>query len=256
MHYFPRLLPRSFAVLLYVLLIAGALPLPAATLPVRPQILVLHSSYRGYNWTDCQEQGIMDVLAHSGLAPSVYIEYLDLYRNTGADYYRNLRALLAEKFSHRHFDAIICTDDPALDFVLDNRAQLFAGIPTTFCGINDFKDAKLRGMPGFTGVSESIDVKGTLDVMLALHPHARDIAVVGEKAEYIPNRAQLYRVMPAYRGRVTFHFIEGVPLEKLGEQFAHLPSDTIVLLLSQLCNAQGEQLFLDRAHGTAHTRKS
>lgn len=235
-------LPRVvFALLLFI---AGANALLGAAIPPRPQVLVLHSSYRGFVWTDTEEQGISAVLAHSGLNPQVYIEFLDLYRNPGAGYAHDIRQLIAGKYAHRHFDVIICTDDPALDFVLDNRASLYPGIPTTFCGINDFQDSKLRGLTGFTGVSETIDVKGTLEVMLALHPHLRHVTVIGDnRPYYYANRAQLYRVMPAYRGRVDFQFIEGVPLEQLGARFAQLPSDSVVLLLSQLWNARGEQLF-------------
>ena len=35
-------------------------------------------------------------------------------------------------------DIVICADNQALEFVVDNRAALFAGVPIVFCSVDDW----------------------------------------------------------------------------------------------------------------------
>lgn len=210
----------------------------------RPEVLLLHSSYRGFPWTDSEERGAVDVLQHSNLRANITIEYLDLYRHATPAYRASLLQMGKIKFHGRHFDVILCTDNPALDFMLAYRETLFPDTPVVFCGINNFHENLLAGHTNYTGVSEAIDVKGTLEIALKLHPDTRTITVIGDHARYYyDNRDMLIKVMPAFTPRVKFTFLEGLSLEALETKLSQLPPHSLVLLLSQLWNAQGEQLL-------------
>ena len=94
------------------------------------------------------------------------------------EYYVQLKELYKTKYQFTTFDAIISTDDNALDFLLDHRDQLFADTPVVFSGLNAFYEGRLRGRKQFTGVYESYDVSGTIDLMLNLHPNTTTIAAI------------------------------------------------------------------------------
>ena len=70
-----------------------------------------------------------------------------------------LRALLAAKYGDLQPDILACADDPAFDFLLENREELFPGRPIVFCGLNDFTEARRKGQKNITGVNEAPDFK-------------------------------------------------------------------------------------------------
>ena len=68
---------------------------------------------------------------------------------------------------------VIAIDDPALEFAINNQAELFRNAPIVFCGINNYTSSILKGRSDVTGIAESLDIAATIEVMLRLHPAAR-----------------------------------------------------------------------------------
>src|SRR5215467_7093428 len=151
----------------------------AAALPGK-HVLVLHSYYKGYRWTDDENRGIESVLQPEVGAASLYIEYMDTKRFWQPDYAAQFPEIYRRKYLYHRFDAIVATDNNAFDFLRRYRDELFPGVPVIFCGVNYFHQSDLDGLHGFTGVSEEADVKDTLDLMLRLHPDAQHIYIVNE----------------------------------------------------------------------------
>ena len=85
---------------------------------------------------------------------------------------QGLLEVFSIKYAGEHFDAIIVSDDDAFNFALKSRPQLFPGVPIIFCGINDLGEDELA-VGNLTGVIESFDLLGTVDVALKLHPEKR-----------------------------------------------------------------------------------
>lgn len=143
----------------------------------KKRILVLHSYHEGYIWTDRITQGMQKVLSpYSNV--ELFINYMDTKRYTDSLYFSRYADVLEIKYQHHNFDAVILCDDNALNFHLQYHERLFPDIPVVFCGINDFTPDRIKGYDNYTGVMESYEEEGTLELILDLHPETEDIIFI------------------------------------------------------------------------------
>jgi PAS domain S-box-containing protein len=192
-------------------------------------VLVLHSYYKGYRWTDDEGRGLDSVLLPELGANNIYIEYMDTKRFYGRDSQVQFPDLYERKFAGHHFDAIVATDNTAFDFLRESRDRLFPGVPVIFCGVNYFRSSDLESHPGFTGVSEEADIKDTLDLAFRLHPAARHLYVVNDTTETGQTvHQELLRLMPSYSGRADFTFLEDYSMPEILAHLRSMPADSIV----------------------------
>jgi PAS domain S-box-containing protein len=212
------------------------------------RVLILHSYYKGYRWTDDENRGIESVLQPELGAQNLYIEYMDTKRFWQPDYVRQFPEIYRRKYLYHHFDAIVATDNNAFDFLRQYRDELFPGTPVVFCGVNYFKDSDLAGHTLFTGVSEEADVKETLDLALRLHPATRHVYVVNEVSE--TGQAvhdELVRLLPQYAGRADIIFLEQYGLKEVEPILRNLPPDSLVLYTFLSRDGRGQSWEYDTA---------
>ena len=126
--------------LLILLLIMGnIITLEAAN----KHILLLHSYNKGLRWSDDISKGIEDVLAaHKNY--QLTTEYMDTLKNEDPAYLSYLYSLFALKLRDQTYDAVIASDDFAVDFVLHNKEELFAGVPIFFCFVKERADNRRK----------------------------------------------------------------------------------------------------------------
>jgi len=201
----------------------------------KKKVLILSSYHRGLTWTDSIVTGIESILKSEkeGRGIELFYEYMDTKRYHGEQYFKKLYALLDEKYRAERFDAMIVADNDAFDFARAHaHEKLFRSIPVVFCGVNNYKDAMLRGFDRFTGVAEDTDVKGTIAIALQLHPHATQILVVGDKTTTgNAMKQEVLEVMPSFTDRVRFTFLaEDFDFKELLSNLRDIPEDTIILL--------------------------
>ena len=155
-------------------------------------------------------------------------------------HFNNLRQLFAHKYRSVRFDAIVTTDNDAFDFIRSYRDALFPGVPVVFCGVNWFRAEQLQGLQGITGVAETADHKGTLELMLRLHPEARRIVVIiDDTTTGKVLRAELESELKGLRKQVVVDFwVEDGPAQ-LARKAATLPADSLVLLMPYASDASG-----------------
>ena len=207
-------------------------------------IMVIHSYNPGLSWTDDIHQGIVETFASSKTPCSLSTEYLDAKRYPQENMLRMQSELIATHVRGHAVDAVIVSDDAAFSFVLQNREELFAGVPIIFCGVNNFQPEMLGGAEGITGVSEIISVRETLDAALALHPDTRNVVVIGGSLSSTDrsNRSQFLRLMPSYAGRLRFHFWQDIPTPALLEKVSALNPKTLVFLANAIAGRDGRML--------------
>lgn len=145
---------------------------------VQQHVLVVHSAYQGYPWTDSLNKGIDDVFASHSAPIDLMFEYLDTKRNRDPYYFEQLRELWKVKFADLPIDLIIVCDNDAYDFVMQERNNLFADIPVVFTGYNGYRPGILQGMQPLTGVVEETDIVGTIEIALLLHPRTQKVLFV------------------------------------------------------------------------------
>lgn len=160
------------------LLVVTILSAPAfAQHPDPKSILVLNSYHKGYAWSDKVMRGIEETLATAPEHIEVWIEYMDTKRFPGQMHRNFLFAQYRHKYAERRFDAIITSDNNALDFLFRRRTDIFGDTPVVFTGINNFNPTSLQGHPAITGVAEHPDYAETFAIARRLHPSAKAIVV-------------------------------------------------------------------------------
>jgi diguanylate cyclase (GGDEF)-like protein len=206
----------------------------------KKSILILNSYHPGYKWTDDETQGVIAALDPMKNDIRLYIEYMGTKWTTGRHYFQQLRDIYKQKFGHVTFSVIVVSDDDAFDFLLMYRDELFGKVPVVFCGVNYFRDEDLKGRTRFTGVSETADIKGSLDTALRLHPATKEIVVINEPD--ISGRKvheEIMQVIPLYQPAIRFTFLENVEMKKLLETVEKLPLDSFIFYTFFFTDKQG-----------------
>lgn len=195
--------------------------------PVK-HILVLASYHRGYKWTDDIIRGIDDVLRSAKLHADVHWEYMDTKRHVTSRYVEQIARLYDVKYANTVLDVIICSDNNAFNFLKKYRDRLFPGVPVVFCGINYAGAKDLAGFSKVIGVSEEADLKAGLDLALKLHPQTKLAVLISDQTTTGRRMHEKWlEVIPQYKDRLKFVFLEDVSMAELQDKVRALPLDSL-----------------------------
>ena len=208
-------------------------------------VLILNSYHSGLEWTDKQVKAATEFLSQNEPDIELYIEYMDTKRIFSRDYLNKLYHLYLAKYSGVDFDAIITTDDNALQFVYDyHSSELFKEAPVVFSGINDYDESFLEHHPHSTGVIEVLDIEPTIELALKLQPDVKRIYVVADDTP--TGLGQMKNVQTAAKqfDNLTFEYVRGKDYsnEELGKKLRSIPEHSIVLLTVWLRDRNGEYI--------------
>ena len=194
-----------------------------------PKILILNSYNTGLIFSDDEMKGIRSMLPENA---DVYIEFMDSKRISSNEYLKELLDLYRIKYRNHEFDIIVSLDDDAFHFLRAHRDELFPDTPVVFCGVNRFTDDMLSGIPLFTGVVETIDIKSSLEIGLKLFPGTQHILVVTDNTTTGKiNRQIIENLSESGLFTADFLFLDpgrGLTLEELIEKVKAGPVDSIV----------------------------
>jgi signal transduction histidine kinase len=236
--YFNRLFGKIRAcgtVLLLVLVSISYLPGSVTAIEdmSKKRVLILHSYYQGYKWTDDEHAGIESVLRPVIGAGNVLIEYMDTKKVFGDLYSQRLFDVYELKYKNYRFDLIIVTDNNAFDFVRKYRDRLFRGTPVVFCGVNDIRESNLKGLRLFTGVNEETDFKSTIELLLKLHPKTKQIVFINEWTTTGEGVHEAFvKTIPHFEKTIKFRLLEDLKMDEILEQVQGLSPDSLVLYTS------------------------
>ncbi|MDU0459513.1 MAG: ATP-binding protein [Geobacteraceae bacterium] len=207
-------------------------------------ILVLHSYHPGFPWTDHVMGGIQDVLSDSLEQIHMDVEYLDVKRHRLDIYSSRMRdAVMHQKLKNRSFNLVIASGNEALQYALDNRAELFESVPIVSCGIAGADTSSLSA-EGHTSVSHEPDFEGVIRQALAFHPKASKMIVIGsthDQAERL-NSQHLMAVSQTFDKKITFDFWNDVPAETIIVRLRNVAADTILLVNGSIWDRAGNLL--------------
>ena len=208
------------------------------------KVFILHSYHRSLAWDDTIDRAIESTFRESDQNIEIQIEYMDTKRIFEDKYLKQLFELYKNKFKNQRFDAIICIDNNALNFLINHRDDIFPKTPVVFCGVNNFHDSMLKNTNLYTGVVEAIEVKGTIEIALKLHPETRQIIIYGtDTPTYFANKEIVKKVISSYKGSVDVRFIEGLNIKEVQDNVQKLSDDSIVLLIASLKDEKGQRIF-------------
>lgn len=225
---FSFLIPLS---LLFITITATALP--AANIPSDAKILILNSYHHGYDWSDNELNGILKNFSDAGLKDDTYLEYLDSKHFADNRQFEQLRNLFSVKYAKVKLALVLTMDNPAFDFAIRYRKDLFRGVPIVFIGMNDFEPAMLKGETGVTGVVERQDIAGTVKAAMAIHPALKEVVIVHDyTSSGLASRDEARDQLAPLAGRLRFRDLPEMTIEEVTAELGKLKPGTIVLPFS------------------------
>ena len=231
---------RVIPALALLLFCAAAAAVPAPNEPYR--VLLLHSFRNSLpvntDWYNGLVRGFTS-------APNVLVEIdtetLDLSRFRDEKYMSDVRDIYRRKYSDPKPHLIIPTYTPALQFLLDYGEELFPGVPIVFLGADSRFVATRKLPPHITGITTYLDISGTLELALQVHPGTRRVAViVGSSPIDKEFERKARQALQPFEGRVEFIWLQGMPLDELTDAVRRLPHDTVILYLIEFQDRNGK----------------
>ena len=197
-----------------------------ATPSAEKNVLVLNS------FTDRQVPSYFEQLksatrSHISTPVNFHVEDLELQRSRDEGSEKNLSELLASEYRGK-VDLVIATAYPALLFAIKYRSQIFPDIPIVFTVVDR---SRLEGQPmwpGVTGVTSSVDVRGTIDLALRLQPDTTNAVVIGGTSEFEQYWLKIInQELRHYEPRLQSTDLVGLAPDELLKEVAALPPHTI-----------------------------
>jgi PAS domain S-box-containing protein len=169
------------------------------------------------------------VRAHVPGPVNFYVEYLESWRLGDEGYEQAISNTLKHEYAGQKLDLALPVSYPALQFILKFRDQLFPGVPIVFWGLDASRVAGQR-WPGVTGVTETVDVRGTIDLALYLHPKASTVAVITNNSDFDKYwLGVVHTELLRHQDKIREVDLVALPTNQLLEKVAALPSQAIVL---------------------------
>ncbi len=241
---------KVFKGFLLFLMLYGFLYQPASAgaeeLPPK-NVLVLHSYHKGFAWTDDQGAGIEETLKSAAAQPVIYNEYMDWKRYPGNDNLKQFYQTIKLKYQSMHIDAIITTDDAALNFAIKYRQEILDNAPVIFSGINELGVEGLHDLNNITGVIEKINPAHTVQMALEINPSLRKVYVLYDNTESGLSTGQMVmEQISSLHPELQLHPMNRLSREQIIDQVSALPSDSIVLMTTYFSDSTGRTAEFDR----------
>ncbi|MBU4244081.1 MAG: PAS domain S-box protein [Proteobacteria bacterium] len=217
--------------LLLACLAQAATPLADARPSVRKQILLLNSYHQNFLWNESIFRGLTDVLRPNETGIILHVENMDTKRVVFNEHsQQQLRDVFGHKYRGMTLDLIMVTDSNAFDFMRRYHQALFPEVPVVFCGVNFFTPDLIADHPLFTGVAETLDIRGTLWWALNHHPGTASVHLINDTTPL--GRAVTRGVkadLATFAPDVTLHTMEAADLDELLEKVDKLPRNSLIL---------------------------
>lgn len=212
---------------------------PAAT----RNVLVLHSSHRGYGWTDSIMEGVEAVMRAAPENIELWVEYLDASRLQSESFAKALRTLYQRKYENVPFDVVVTSDRKALEFLLDNRDEIAPGVPVVFSTVSNLGTSLASGHHNVTGVSESGDFESTLDLAFSLHPDLRRMVFISPG---LRTRHLVEPLVADYRPELDLSIWHHESLAEIERALVDLPEDTVLVPVGEPVTVGGVALPMNK----------
>jgi PAS domain S-box/diguanylate cyclase (GGDEF) domain len=233
------LLKRFFLIITFALcFILNAKIYVSADSPKK--VLVLDSYSEDFKWTGNISKGINSVLDNDSEKVDLSYVYMDMKKIKDKSYVNALYNLHKIKYNNVKFDAIICSDNDALDYLVNYGDTLFPNTPVVFCGINNFDESILNGHKNYTGIVETIVIEQSIKTILKLQPYVNNIILVCDSTSTgALNEERAREITKTLKWPVNFNFYIDTNIENLKDVVTHLGKNTAILHIGQLKDNEG-----------------
>ena len=206
-------------------------------------VLTVHWSTEDFPATPGLDAVLKQTLQSDASMPVDYfVEYLESDRFPPDTASSALADYIRRKYAGRSIDAVVAVSDPALEFVLQRRAELFPNAPVV-ASVATTIDSRVRFEgAGATGVITGVAYDRTLALALELQPATKRVFVIA----YAPTINLVERVrseLQSFSNRVDLTYLEEPALDRLLAAVRTVPADAIILFIRHSQENQGNVLF-------------
>ena len=227
---------KAAALLLIALRCAAAAPGPAATdaMPrsIDQDVLVLSSVQQGLPVSDAVIETLVSDLTRRGISVNdLYIEALDVARNTDSDYKRRLAGLLKDRLRNAKPAVVIVVNQPALGFLANEGRELLPpGVPVLTILVQQPNVPWREAPPPVIHFPDRVDVAGTLNDALAIFPDTRRLVVVaGPDDTRAPFLAATAQALGSLTRSIDVEYTSNLPYEDMLKRVGSLPPNSLLL---------------------------
>ncbi|QOY86392.1 ATP-binding protein [Paludibaculum fermentans] len=219
----------------------------SAERPPLKHVLFLNSYHEGYEWSDEVLRGIRSAVVGQAFQVEIWTENMDRKRVSGDGPTLAFRTFLASKYHGRKLDAVVASDDDAIQFMKQHGTDAFGAAPVVFCGLNDWPLADQLPRAQFTGVLEDFQVSAILDLALKFNPGAGAVWVVSDNSPLGNHQKSGFEQIAAQRPRLRFQFVDGaeLTLNEIVSRMGKVDKNDIVILTAFTRDRTEE--YLERA---------
>jgi len=205
------------------------------------RVLMLHAFNYAFPATTLIADGARKRLLERSPQPlEIDADFLDLARNTDAEYQSRIAMFLRAKYEKRPPDMVITLGSLALPFILRYRDDIAPNAPVVFTSVSPQNYSALRLPADVTGIISEFDLDKTLALAERLQPEASRLFVIAGSGEVDRRWQSAARKTIEDRKRkfeVTYLFERSYA--NLVEEVSKLPRDSIVLLLTVFADSEG-----------------
>ncbi|MCK5352050.1 hypothetical protein KAJ77_05705, partial [bacterium] len=204
-------------------------------------VLIMYDSQSLIDWFLVYDRGIQKMFRSSNEAViNVLYEFTGLYRSRERKHLEALRDLYISKYSDKKIDVIITAGILSADFLYEYGEEVFPDTPRVLSTIGKKAAERVSRVPNSTIAMGNIDIKGTLDTILTIHPETRRIALVAGSSPVGQGRATLARqAIDAHSSDLELMDLSGQSLENLLVLVSNLPKRTAVLHVAFVEDSSG-----------------
>ncbi|MDM8537650.1 ATP-binding protein, partial [Desulfobacterales bacterium HSG17] len=191
------------------------------------------------NWTYSITEAINKIFDEDSNVQLI-VEFMDSKRHNNSLHYEELYRIYVRKYANVQFDAVITSDDNAVNFALKHRDKLFPGVPFIFCGVNNIALPKQENFKNITGALEVPGIRETLNIALKLHTGLKKVYLINESGTSgKSDRDLIESILGEFQGKLEAAWLEDFTEEALKQKLSTLGSDSFVILLSFFLKKKG-----------------
>ena len=211
----------------------------------RKSVLILSGLQYGLPVSDDVNAGAVAALKMKGIsAGDIYLENLDLVRNSDPGWRAALASHLRAKLASTQVGVVIAANHEALQFLAQEGYELVPAHTPVLSMLSVDPNVTWRGPPFPTlNMSNRGDVLGTIRYGLDLFPGTqRLLVVVGADDEYALEE-RVVRAVAALGVRLEVETTEALSHEEMLQRVSSLPPDTLVLVESYFTDRTGRSFI-------------
>ncbi len=236
-------LPFIVIFLLFALFYAdrgNALAPPLPHYPLKHKtILVLHSYAPDYPWTHEVNEGMMSVLNELDWTNTIRVEYMDSKNIFNEQYLQELADLYTSKYQEMHFDAILTSDNNALNFLEKYGRPLFPVAKIVAAGINGIGSVAKKTVASNV-IIEKADHAETIRQAIRQNPEATTAyVIIDDSTTGQALASEIKEVIPLLPNKVTVKIVPPMAFEDLLSYTGAIPPSDFIYLLPYVRDSTG-----------------